>query len=49
MKYQIAIKDAYLLRKKAFIKEFRNDVHYNKWHMNQIERGNKIIHTSLAL
>lgn len=34
--------------KKAFIKEFKDNVHYNRWYMKQLERGNKIIHTSLA-
>jgi len=47
MIYQIAISNQENA-KKAFIKEFKTDVHYNRWYMNQIERGNKIIHTSLA-
>ena len=48
MKYQIAI-SSQGGAKKAFAKEFKNGLHYSKWYMTQIERGNKIIHTSLAL
>jgi hypothetical protein len=45
MKLKIAIINQYNA-KKAFVKEFKSDVHFNKWYMNQLELGNKIIHIS---